>query len=220
MAAGSSNQRLQKERIDTKRVPGRQRSAPGFRHCETSPAVGGRAAAAHRSGARVSPEGGAGASGIRPTPTAPLDDFLWAVCFRRRGARIGNFRRSSEPGVEVSWNRASTPPTLATSRSSPRFIAARWEQVRIDVGSQRCVEGRSPARRRTSQPAPDFPALAPCRSYRQFVQKALVGIMKVCEVAERVDASGSGDPRRSSLSPNNSRADAAPTGVERSRKTR
>jgi len=27
---------------------------------------------------------------------------------------------SSEPGVDVSWNRASTPPTLATSRSSPR----------------------------------------------------------------------------------------------------
>jgi hypothetical protein len=41
---------------------------------------------------------------------------------------------------------------------------------------------------------PPTSAVAPCPSYRQFVQKALVGIMRVCEGAEWVVASGSGGP--------------------------
>lgn len=78
-------------------------------------------------------------------------------------------------------------------------LAARLEQRRIDVGSQRCVDWRSPARRRTTSKPPTS-ARAPCPSYRLFVQKALVGIIKVGDHAEPLVASRSCDPRRSSVS--------------------
>jgi hypothetical protein len=96
---------------------------------------------------------------------------------------------------EVRWNRASTGPILATSRSSPPA----WSSGESMSGASDASTGAAPpVDAPTSKPPTS--ARAPCPSYRLFVQKALVGIIKVGDHAEPLDASRSGDPRRSSVS--------------------
>ncbi len=115
---------------------------------------------------------------------------------------LGRSQAAIKPG---GWLRPEVHPTplrrsqlrTARQRRQPRRgIAIRWEHR------------RKPGMRRRAQPPlvdapaslPPIVALAPCPSYRQFVQEALVRMIKVGDRAEGVNASRSGDPRRSSLS--------------------
>jgi hypothetical protein len=114
--------------------------------------------------------GGEAAGGSR-------DRFVSALCRPNRG------RSSLE-----SSKHASNPGNVAIVAALHRRPLGAGE-----TGARGASRGAAPP---VDAPAslPPTSAVAPCPSYRQFVQKALVGIMRVCEGAEWVVASGSGGP--------------------------
>jgi hypothetical protein len=103
-------------------------------------------------------------------------------------------RLPPEAAVGVRWNRARTAPRPATSRSSPRASPPAGSSGESRSGASDASTGVT--RPSTHQPARPPLLTCPCPSYRQFVQKALVGIIKLCAHAEPADASRSADCHR------------------------
>ena len=145
---GRSSRRLSRSCLCRAGVPANEVALPRVVHCDSQRPARSCCCSPIRLWKLLARAGSF--SGHSPNPLAERQ--------RHQRGRSGH-RRSSEAAVSVSWNRASTAPTLATSRCSPRLSPPAGSSGTSMSGASEASTGRSPARRRTSQHAPDF---CPC----------------------------------------------------------
>ena len=173
----------------------RAETAPPAHSVDDSPGEEGFAGSTMRAAASACTGHGARAAGLKVPFGSPASGCTSAL--QVPTVRAGAVLRSSKVAGSVSWNRKARHQP--SQRRDPRRAHRR------PVGARRSVSGARDRRRAQPRPSTHQPARprllpCPCPSYRQFGQKALVGIIKVGHHAEPVDACRSGDPRRSSLS--------------------